>query len=257
MTFGQRLTELRIKKGVSQEYLAELMQVSSQKIRRWEYDKNSPDINEFMVLCKIFEVSYAYLLTGEEDKGEIIKNEQTAEQIQVPIIENRKWKTNVCKIFIILFYVGFIGVSLYKIIKDGPHVTASGTLTYFNMILIPLGVFLLFTIVQAILYHTGNKSNFKLMILLVLTLFKTFLSFIAYFVAVIWSFNVDYAIVLTFIILIGLIETVLCMYLMRINSIKNDINAGILGGISNTKTVLIQRIVISILVIITLIILFV
>ena len=39
MTFGERLYELRKNKNISQEELAELLDVSRQSISKWENDK--------------------------------------------------------------------------------------------------------------------------------------------------------------------------------------------------------------------------
>lgn len=39
MTLGQKLKEIRKRFGLSQEQLAEIMNVSRQAITKWEYDK--------------------------------------------------------------------------------------------------------------------------------------------------------------------------------------------------------------------------
>ena len=43
MTLGQKLKEIRKKFGLSQEQLAEIMNVSRQAITKWETDEGLPD----------------------------------------------------------------------------------------------------------------------------------------------------------------------------------------------------------------------
>ena len=45
MTLGQKLKEIRKRFGLSQEQLAEIMNVSRQAITKWENDSGIPDIS--------------------------------------------------------------------------------------------------------------------------------------------------------------------------------------------------------------------
>ena len=63
---GRYLKELRKKKGLSQQDLANLLNVSKQTVSNWENDNIQPSIEMLVRLSKIFGVTTDYLL-GLED----------------------------------------------------------------------------------------------------------------------------------------------------------------------------------------------
>ncbi|NMA50501.1 MAG: helix-turn-helix transcriptional regulator [Mollicutes bacterium] len=65
MTFGQKLKEIRKRFGLSQEQLAEIMNVSRQAITKWENDNGLPDISNLQELSKVFGVTIDYLLDND------------------------------------------------------------------------------------------------------------------------------------------------------------------------------------------------
>lgn len=65
-TFGLRLTEIRKKANISQEELAELLDVSRQSISKWENDKAYPEMTRLIFISDYFKVSLDYLMRGEE-----------------------------------------------------------------------------------------------------------------------------------------------------------------------------------------------
>lgn len=65
MTLGKKLKEIRKKFGLSQEQLAEIMNVSRQAITKWENDGGIPDISNLQELSKIFGITIDYLLNDE------------------------------------------------------------------------------------------------------------------------------------------------------------------------------------------------
>ena len=54
MKFGENLYNLRIKKKLSQEKLAEKIGVSRQSVSKWENGSAYPEMNRILELCKIF-----------------------------------------------------------------------------------------------------------------------------------------------------------------------------------------------------------
>lgn len=68
MNFGERLYKLRSEKNISQEELAELLDVSRQSISKWENDKAYPEMTRLLFMSDYFDVSLDYLMRGVEDK---------------------------------------------------------------------------------------------------------------------------------------------------------------------------------------------
>ena len=68
MRFGERLYKLRSDKNISQEELAELLDVSRQSISKWENDKAYPEMTRLLFMSDYFDVSLDYLMRGLEDE---------------------------------------------------------------------------------------------------------------------------------------------------------------------------------------------
>lgn len=65
-TLGERISELRKNKNMTQEDLAIKMGVSPQAVSKWENDVSCPDINTLPKLAKILDISVDRLLSDEE-----------------------------------------------------------------------------------------------------------------------------------------------------------------------------------------------
>lgn len=66
MTFGERLANLRKTKGLSQEQLAEVLDLTRQTISKWELDQSTPDLEYIVKLSDFFSVTTDYLIKGEQ-----------------------------------------------------------------------------------------------------------------------------------------------------------------------------------------------
>ena len=62
---GKFLKELRKEKGLTQEQLAEKLNVSNRSISRYETGNNMPDISLLIEIADIFEVSIPEIINGE------------------------------------------------------------------------------------------------------------------------------------------------------------------------------------------------
>ena len=62
MRLGQKIADLRKKNNLSQEGLAEKMNVSRQAVSKWESEQSIPDIEKIVNLSKLFGVTTDYLL---------------------------------------------------------------------------------------------------------------------------------------------------------------------------------------------------
>ena len=64
-SIGERIAELRKSKNLSQEYIAERLDVTRQAVSKWEQDVSSPDTKNLIALAELLEVSVEYLATGK------------------------------------------------------------------------------------------------------------------------------------------------------------------------------------------------
>lgn len=67
MNFGEKLKSLRIKHELSQENLAEKLNVSRQAITKWETQNSMPDIENLKSIATIFDVTTDSLIYDEEE----------------------------------------------------------------------------------------------------------------------------------------------------------------------------------------------
>lgn len=65
MTFGKRLKELRLEKGINQIDFAKIFNVAKGTVSNWESDNRFPDKEMLIDIAKYFDVSLDYLLTGK------------------------------------------------------------------------------------------------------------------------------------------------------------------------------------------------
>lgn len=78
MSLSDRLLELRKKKNLSQEDVADILGVSRQTISKWETGLSTPEFDKIEPLAKLFEVSVDELVTGNKiEKDKEIKEEIT------------------------------------------------------------------------------------------------------------------------------------------------------------------------------------
>ena len=66
MDFQERLFTLRRQAGLSQEELANLLNVTRQAVQKWEAGSSRPDMDNLMSLAEYFNVSLDYLVAGKE-----------------------------------------------------------------------------------------------------------------------------------------------------------------------------------------------
>ena len=62
MGFKERLKELRIERGISQQELGKLVNTSKMAVSHWESGHSEPSISQLIILSDFFEVSVDYLI---------------------------------------------------------------------------------------------------------------------------------------------------------------------------------------------------
>ena len=90
---ANRLVELRKKKGLSQEELADKLGLSRQAVSKWERAESSPDTDNLICLAKLYNVSLDDLLQTSQDveeiKEEVREKENEKEENSIKELKQR------------------------------------------------------------------------------------------------------------------------------------------------------------------------
>lgn len=137
MEFGEQIKTLRTKNNLTQEQLAQKLNVTRQAISNWENNRNLPDLETLLVIAQLFHLSLDELILGGNNMN------QMTEKLLKDSSETRKARFN--------FFSTLLGTVLLVLglaclfIKGNSieYVDASGIL-HENFYLIPVGVAFLF-----------------------------------------------------------------------------------------------------------------
>ena len=110
---GEFLKELRKEKNLTQEQLAEQLNVSNRSVSRWETGRNMPDIGLLVEIAELYDVSIPEIIDGkrrsekmnEEVKETALKLSDYAETINQKIKMRLFWMTIAAVIGMIVFVV--------------------------------------------------------------------------------------------------------------------------------------------------------
>ena len=110
MNLGERLFELRKAKNLTQDDMAEKLNVTRQTVSKWETNQTTPDFDKIMPLCELFEIGVEELLTGK-------KEEQREEKKEEKVLTRQEVKERSAKIvsgsvFIYIAAVAFIAIAV-------------------------------------------------------------------------------------------------------------------------------------------------
>ena len=88
MNIGERITQLRKEKDISQAELAKRLEVSRQAVSKWEQGTSSPDTNKLIQLAKILDTEVEYLATGTkpEPSSVVLNVVETVERVEEKIV---------------------------------------------------------------------------------------------------------------------------------------------------------------------------
>ncbi len=83
MALSEKLYTLRKKSGLSQEQLAERLNVSRQAISKWESGASSPENDKLIAISNYFNVSLDYLMKEDNEQSEDAPQAEQRENAQV------------------------------------------------------------------------------------------------------------------------------------------------------------------------------
>lgn len=153
---GGFLKELRKEKGLTQEKLAEYLNVSGRTVSRWETGSNMPDLDLLIQLADYYEVEIRDLLDGERKNGKM--NKEMEETIMKVADYSNDEKQRFAKRICVLFGIGFVLLIVY-IVMDQLGMTDGGAkaeLIAGCALGFPLGM-----MIVGILYTSGLLAKWK------------------------------------------------------------------------------------------------
>lgn len=107
MEIGRKLKEARQMRGLTQENVAEKLNVSRQTISNWETEKFYPDILYVLQLSDLYQVSLDELLKGDERMIQHLENSTNVVKSNQKIL--LAFICNIC--FLFLFFIFIIPIS--------------------------------------------------------------------------------------------------------------------------------------------------
>ncbi len=107
---GERLYELRKDKKLSQEEVADKLNVTRQTISKWETDQSMPDFDKIVPLCELYGISPNELFIKLERKENSNNNENLINPEEEKIKLNKKVKG--IAVSVILYFLSVIWVMI-------------------------------------------------------------------------------------------------------------------------------------------------
>ena len=102
MSLGERLYELRKSKNLSQEEVADKLNVTRQTVSKWETDESKPDFDKIVPICELFNIRSEELLTGKKEEKEEVSGATKENN------ERKKKRATAITIAIFLYFVSIV-----------------------------------------------------------------------------------------------------------------------------------------------------
>lgn len=116
MSLGQRLMELRKEKHLSQEEVADKLNVTRQSVSKWETDQSTPDFDKILPICELFGITTEELITGSK---EVKSNNILDGEVVYETEENKQRRIGGLALGIFLYFVAVAwivsGIAAFKV----------------------------------------------------------------------------------------------------------------------------------------------
>lgn len=157
---GSFLKQLRKEKGITQEQLAEALNVSNRTVSRWETGNNMPDIGILVDIADYYNISIPEIINGER-KSEIMNKEEREIAKSMSDYATTE-KENIFKEMKVQSIIGVYALILYLILHEtGAYMYNDilAKLTDYCEILVFVTVFLMATFTTGSLSRLRSKSR--------------------------------------------------------------------------------------------------
>lgn len=148
MSLGERLYELRKSKNLSQEEVADKLNVTRQTVSKWETDESKPDFDKIVPICELFGIDSKELLTGEK---ELTKDETETKENK----EIKKKKATIISVSILLYFVSIVWI----LVSEETFRLNDGLVV--GVFLLICGIATAMLIYQGITLNVVNKEKVK------------------------------------------------------------------------------------------------
>ena len=117
MNLGERLFELRKTKSLTQDEVAEKLNVTRQTVSKWETNQSTPDFDKIVPISELFEIGVEELLTGKKEEKQ--KKEEVQEE---KVITKQEAKEKSAKVVSGSIFIYILAVALIMILVPVKHV---------------------------------------------------------------------------------------------------------------------------------------
>jgi transcriptional regulator with XRE-family HTH domain len=114
MDFGNQIKQIRKEKNITQEQMAQSLNITRQAVSNWENKRNLPDIEILIKIAKVYGVSLDKLILGDDNMNNM------TEKLIKDGSETRKSRLNAISVCvgIVLFILGMICLIIRAIVGD-------------------------------------------------------------------------------------------------------------------------------------------
>lgn len=116
MELGKKIKQLRKFSGMTQEQLAEKLNISRQALSKWENGTSMPDVESVVRISMLFQISLEELLLKEEKYMEESKTQITLEDLTQINLHNRRMNLLLSS-GILFLAIGIMGASFVKALE--------------------------------------------------------------------------------------------------------------------------------------------
>lgn len=113
MTLGEKLKMYRTQKGLSQEKIAEMLDVSRQAVTKWEAGQTTPSSDNLIALANLYDVSLDELIGKNENEIVSAEGEKRFSPKHNPILRNN------FIIIAIIAQAAFLNIAIQPLYTEG------------------------------------------------------------------------------------------------------------------------------------------
>lgn len=128
MNFGEKLFELRKEKNLSQEEVADKLNVTRQTVSKWETNQSTPDFDKIVPICELFGIGTEELLTGKKTETNSTQEQnQAVEEEKIPTKEEVRRKSAEVVSTSVFIYIAAVALLIIAIpvLKINPIVVTA------------------------------------------------------------------------------------------------------------------------------------